>query len=360
MASAQQLIGLVKSHAEGDEARFFDLAMQLAAAEDQKGHVRLAEQLRAWADAGKAPEAGSKSQPTLLAAPRGELGELVGASYPATRLSSLILPAPLHDELRHLVVESRHRERLEARGLHPRRRVLLSGPPGTGKTMTASALAGEIKYPMFTVLLHGLITKYFGETASKLRTIFDAIRTTRGVYLFDEIDALAGARTRGDDVGEARRVLNSFLQFLEEDPGPSIIVATTNVPELLDSAILRRFDLVLRYELPDQDAIVETVQRRLGGFQTTRVSWAQIAKAGVGLSTADLVRATEDAARRAVLSGKEAISTPVLLDAFDRRRTLQLIGNTDGSARQTSPARARRGRSEKLPARPRAGRPATE
>lgn len=353
MASAQQLIGLIKSHAEGDETRFFDLAMQLAAAEDQKGHVRLAEQLRAWADAGKSPRLAKPAQPTLLAAPRGELGELVGTSYPNTRLSSLILPVAIHDELHHLVTESRQRDRLEARGLSPRRRVLLSGPPGTGKTMTASALAGEMKFPMFTVLLHGLITKYFGETASKLRAIFDAVRTTRGVYLFDEIDALAGSRTRGDDVGEARRVLNSFLQFLEEDPGPSIIVATTNVPELLDSAILRRFDVVLRYELPDAKAIEQTVRRRLNGFQTGRIAWKQVADVANGLSTADLVRGTEDAARRAVLTGLEVISTPVLLDAFERRRTLQLIGDTNGSARQTSHSGADSGGSAKLPPRPR-------
>lgn len=360
MASAQQLIGLVKSHAEGDETRFFDLAMQLAAAEDQKGHVRLAEQLRAWAAAGKTPRTPSQRGPALLASPKGELGELISASYPSTRLSSLVLPAPIQDELKHLVAESRQRDALEARGLHPRRRVLLAGPPGTGKTMTASALAGEIKYPMFTVLLHGLITKYFGETASKLRVIFDAVRTTRGVYLFDEIDALAGSRTRGDDVGEARRVLNSFLQFLEEDPGPSIIIATTNVPELLDSAILRRFDLVLRYDLPDPEAIVETVRRRLGGFKTSRITWKQVVAVATGLSAADLVRATEDAARRIVLSGQETVSTPILLDALERRRALQLIGDLNGSTRQAPHSRPHPGTTAKVPARARSRRSPAE
>lgn len=360
MASAQQLIGLIKSHAEGDETRFFDLAMQLAAAEDQKGHGRLAEQLRAWADAGKSPKRSQSAQPTLLAAPRGELGELVGTSYPSTRLSSLILPAAIQDELTHLVSETRQRDRLEARGLHPRRRILLSGPPGTGKTMTASALAGELKFPMFTVLLHGLITKYFGETATKLRSVFDAVRTTRGVYLFDEIDALAGSRTRGDDIGEARRILNSFLQFLEEDPGPSIIVATTNVPELLDSAILRRFDVVLTYELPDAKAIEQTIRRRLNGFKTSRIAWKQVASVAGGLSTADIVRGAEDAARRAVLSGLDTISTPVLLDAFERRRTLQLIGDTNGSARQISYPSADHGDGPKIPPRQRRRRSPAE
>jgi MoxR-like ATPase len=352
MASAQQLIGLIKSHAEGDEGRFFDLAMQLAATEEQKGHVRLAEQLRGWAEAGKSPSPGEGPGPTLLAAPRGDLAELISAQYPATRLAQLVLPDPMHAELSHVIIETRQRERLEARGLHPRRRMLMAGPPGTGKTMTAAALAGELKLPLFTVLLHGLITKYFGETASKLRTIFDAIRTTRGVYLFDEIDALAGARTRDDDVGEARRVLNSFLQFLEEDPGPSLIVATTNVPELLDSAILRRFDLVLRYQLPSPAEVVETVRRRLGGFDTAAVNWPDVATLGHGLSPADLVRATEDAARRIVLLGENGISSQDLLDAFARRRDLQLIGGANGSTQSSPLDRTGRGRTAKISARP--------
>lgn len=352
MASAQQLIGLVKSHAEGDETRFFDLAMQLAAAEDQKGHVRLAEQLRAWAEAGRSPSAPSANSAALLAAPRGDLAELVSASYPATRLSELVLPIDVQQELRHIILETRQRERLATRGLHPRRRLLLSGPPGTGKTMTAAALAGELKFPMFVVLLHGIITKFFGETASKLRTVFDAIRTTRGIYLFDEIDALASGRTRGDDVGEARRVLNSFLQFLEEDPGPSLIVATTNVPELLDSAILRRFDLVLQYGLPNLGNIIETVQRRLRGFETGLVDWNTIAVAADGLSHADLVRATEDAARRTVLSGEENIATADLLAAFDRRRSLQLVADPYGAAQQTTPGRPRSRRAKSVSTHP--------
>ena len=359
MASAQQLIGLIKSHAEGDEARFFDLAMQLASAEEQKGHTRLAEQLRVWAEAGVTPDASPKIQPAMLAAPRGDLAELVAATYPSTRLNNLVIPESTRAELSHIVVETRQRERLEARGLHPRRRILLTGPPGTGKTMTAAALAGELKFPMFTVLLHGLITKYFGETASKLRSVFDAIRTTRGVYLFDEIDALAGDRSRGGDVGEARRVLNSFLQFMEEDPGPSLIVATTNLPELLDAAILRRFDLVLRYDLPGPDAVIDTVKRRLHGFATAGVDWNHVAAEGTGFSPADLVRATEDAARRLVLSGADDLSTQDLLEALVRRRDLQLIGVMDGAAQSSASRRAGGRDGGTLPARKRPARKKT-
>jgi hypothetical protein len=336
MASAQQLIGLIKSHAEGDEDRFFDLAMQLAAAEAQKGHVRLAEQLRQWAEASKSPpNRTSHSKPTPLAAPRGDLAGLLSASYPTTRLGDVILPPDLGDELAHVVFETRMTDQLESRGLRPRRRLLLAGPPGTGKTLTAAALAGELKYPLFTVLLHGLITKFMGETAQKLRMVFDAVRTTRGVYLFDEIDALAGARGMENDVGEARRILNSFLQFLDEDTGPSIVVATTNLPQILDRAILRRFDLVLPYEMPTAPAIEKAIRRRLVGFDVREVNWSQIANNAAGLSTADVVAAAEDAARRSVLGKLSLIETSAITAALDRRRSLHGIGavvNAEGSS----------------------------
>jgi SpoVK/Ycf46/Vps4 family AAA+-type ATPase len=336
LASAQQLIGLVKSHAEGDADRFYDLAMQLSAAEEQKGHTRLAEQLRQWAEAGQKPPAKRTPAVTAIATPRGDLAEFLAASYPTERLVDVILPDRIRSELSHLVFETRMREKLEAKGLKPRRRVLLSGPPGTGKTLSASALAGELQYPLFSVMLHGLITKFMGETAQKLKMVFDAIKTTRGIYLFDEIDALAAARGGENDVGEARRVLNSFLQFLDEDTGPSIVVATTNLPGILDRAVLRRFDLVLPYVMPDGPAIRQALERRLIGFSFNRIGWKRVTDVATGLSTADIVAAAEDAARRAVLNDTDKIATQDLLDALERRRSLQDLGTNDNGTRAST------------------------
>lgn len=333
MASAQQLIGLVKSHAEGDVDRFFDLAMQLSASEEQKGHTRLAEQLRQWAEAGQKAPTSRTPQITPIAAPRGDLAQFLAASYPTERLLDVILPSRIEDELAHVVVETKMREKLEEKGLKPRRRVLLSGPPGTGKTLSASALAGELQFPLFSVMLHGLITKFMGETAQKLKMVFDAVKTTRGVYLFDEIDALAAARGGENDVGEARRVLNSFLQFLDEDTGPSIVVATTNLPGILDRAVLRRFDLVLPYEMPGAASIRQALERRLIGFSIGKMGWKRVTDCALGLSTADVVAAAEDAARRSVLTDTDNIATQDLIDALERRRSLQEIG-TDNNAKR--------------------------
>jgi AAA+ superfamily predicted ATPase len=348
MASAQQLIGLVKSHAEGDKDRFYDLALQLAAAEEQKGHKRLAQQLRDWADAGQAPPLQARVEPTPIAAPRGNLSDVLSATYPTARLNDVILNQDLKHELTQLVIESRMIERLEEKGLKPRRRILLAGPPGTGKTLSAAALAGELKFPLFTVLLHGLITKFMGETAQKLRLVFDAVRNTRGVYLFDEIDALAGARNNTNDVGEARRILNSFLQFLDENTGPSIIIATTNLPEILDRAILRRFDLVLPYTLPEGQAIEKAMRRRLIQFDVSKVDWDRVASHAGGLSTADVVAAAEDAARKAVLANSGFVETPVLIASLVHRRSLQDIGALRDAKGQKALRLKRSGKSKKV------------
>jgi len=232
----------------------------------------------------------------------------------------MVLDASTETQLRRIVEEHRQRWKLQEHGLHPRSKLLLMGPPGSGKTMTASALAGELGLPLFTVLLHGVITKFMGETAAKLRLVFDAITQTRGVYLFDELDAIGGQRGSDNDVGEARRMLNSFLQFLEEDHSESLILATTNHPALLDKALFRRFHLLLEYKMPDASLLVETIRSRLVMFPLGDIDWTRVAVAGEGLSNAEIIRAAEDAARDAVLDGNPGPSTEGLVGALEARR----------------------------------------
>ena len=160
------------------------------------------------------------------------------------------------------------------------------GPPGTGKTLTASVLAGELGLPLLQVRLDGLITKFMGETAAKLRQVFDATGKTRGVYFFDEFDAIGSQRGLANDVGEIRRVLNSFLQMIEQDRSHSLVIAATNHPDLLDTALFRRFDDVLHYDLPDQTQIAALLKARLSGSTLERVRWANLAQAAAGLNCA--------------------------------------------------------------------------
>ena len=198
VATADQVKALIRSHADGDDTRFYAVAIQVAAQAARSGHGKFSQELRELVDQVKArskafePSRGPK--PVPLAQPRGELAGLLTACYPKTLLADMALPDLLRSRLERVLLEQRERGRLREHGFSPIRKLLLVGPPGTGKTMTASALAGELGLPLFSIQLDGLITKYMGETAAKLRLVFDAIQSTRGVYLFDEFDALGVER----------------------------------------------------------------------------------------------------------------------------------------------------------------------
>src|SRR5581483_4197615 len=320
MPTAKQMLALIKSHVHGDDERFYSLALQLAASEARLGHHAVAEELRILLDEAKAAKKPKIVSRGPIPVPRasGEFAGLMSVQYSTTRLSQMILDRALSDQLRAIVYEQRQRAKLHEHGLQPRRKLLLIGPPGSGKTMTATALSGELGLPLFSILLHTVITKFMGETAAKLRLVFDAMIETRGVYLFDEVDALGTKRTKENDVGEIRRILNSFLQFLEQDQSEALIIATTNHEELLDEALFRRFDATLKYHLPTKELIVSTLENRLSVFDTAQVNWQEVAEKGAGLSQAEVIRAAEDAARNAILSrGSPTIVTSDLLEAIE-------------------------------------------
>jgi SpoVK/Ycf46/Vps4 family AAA+-type ATPase len=233
----------------------------------------------------------------------------------------MALDEQIRARIERVLLEQRQREKILAHGLGPLRKLLLIGPPGTGKTMTATALAGELSLPLFTIQLDGLITKYLGETAAKLRLIFEAIRQTRAVYLFDEFDALGGERAAKNEVGEIRRVLNSFLQFLEQDDSDSIVVAATNHPQILDRALFRRFDSVIEYQLPSRALVEDVMRARLALLDTSGVQWSEVVHAAERLSHSDLTRACEHAAKNAILQHHTRIDTSELVKALSERRS---------------------------------------
>jgi SpoVK/Ycf46/Vps4 family AAA+-type ATPase len=327
MSTARHIVALLESHVAGDENRFLSIATQLAAHEARQGHGKLAQELRELIDAakGKGATVGRRgSGPVPIAQPKGELTSLLAARYSDIRLNSMVLTPDLHERLGRVLTEQRQQARLRGRGLEPRRKLLLVGPPGSGKTMTAAALAGELKLPLFTVLYDGLIGKLMGETASRLRLVFDAISVQRGVYFFDEFDAIGARRAVPNDVGEIRRVLNSFLQFLENDDSPSLIVAATNHPELLDKALFRRFDDVITYGLPDPEVVRGILEAHLASFKLEPLDWAPVLEAAHGLSQAEIARAADESAKVAVLGDTNRVGTSELLMALAERRAATL------------------------------------
>lgn len=322
MATAEQVKALLKSYSEGDPEHFVSVALQIAAGAARGGKRKLAQDLRDLVDQiKKRQETGKIGRSLPLAKPTGELAGLLSASYPKTRFSDMVLDSSTLEPLNRLVREYSQHDKLRSHGYSARRKLLLVGPPGCGKTMTASALAGEFKLPLFTVQLHGLITKFMGETAGKLNSIFGAMVETRGVYLFDEFDAIGANRGTRNDVGEIRRVLNSFLQFLEQDDSDSVIVAATNFIEMLDDALFRRFDDVVRYQKPDTDQIKQLIKGRLGLFLPTRPAWKKISVAATGLSHAEISKACDDAAKDCILEGNDLLTSNNLIATLSNRHS---------------------------------------
>lgn len=323
MTTARHIVALLQSHVSGDEDRFLSVATQLAAHEARQGHGKLAHELQELIDAARgkvATVARRGAGPVPMAQPKGELTSLLAARYSDIRVNSMVLTVELKERIGRVLLEQRQQARLRARGLAPRRKLLLVGPPGSGKTMTAAALAGELKLPLFTVLYDGLIGKQLGETASRLRLVFDAAAAQRGIYFFDEFDAIGAQRAGPNDVGEIRRVLNSFLQFLENDDGPSLIVAATNHPELLDKALFRRFDDVISYGVPTAEVTRGILEAHLSTFNLDELRWTPVLEATIGLSQAEISRAADDAAKVAVLADANRVDTMTLVTALRERK----------------------------------------
>ena len=301
MASGSQLKALVQSYIEGDDDRFLSVAMQVAAHEARLGHGKLATDLREAID--KAKRKRGAASLVSISQPRGELANILEVSNPTNRFSDMIIQPDLAKQLQRVILEQRIAGRILDHGLSPRRKILLVGPPGTGKTMTASVLAGELGLALLQVRLDGLITRFMGETAAKLRQVFDATHRTRGIYFFDEFDAIGSGRDLTNDVGEIRRVLNSFLLMIEQDCSNSLVVAATNHPDILDRALFRRFDDILHYELPDAKQAARLLRNRLHA-NSARVRWIALGEEAHGLSYAEITRAANDVLKDALISGQ--------------------------------------------------------
>lgn len=314
MATADQIKSLIRSHFSDDAEGFHTIALQVAAYEARQGHGALAHDIRQIVD-----KARQEKGPKLLRFPE-DLTGLVLSEEPLVPMSALVLQARLRDRIKRIIYEYRQQHKLKGHGLSHRRKILLIGPPGIGKTMSAKVLAHEVRLPLYTIQVDRLVTKFMGETGAKLRQIFDLIQRETGVYLFDEFDAIGGERTLENDVGEMRRVLNAFLQFIDQDLSDSLIVAATNSPKLLDRALYRRFDDVLYYDQPEADERKRLIQNVLGPFISPRFAWKAAITESEGLSHAEIDHACRDSIKQAILTDLKFVTANLLRQMLRERQ----------------------------------------
>jgi SpoVK/Ycf46/Vps4 family AAA+-type ATPase len=335
---AELIVDLIRAHESGNEVLFVNLVTRLSArlssAAGESGAVSwegvdvtaILEAVRrrsASAPVGGA-EAVHRSQPATTSAGTQTI-DIIDTQLPSLTFDALELASEVRAALERVVVEHRSRELLRAHGLVPASRLLLVGPPGTGKTVSAAALAGELDLPLRVVRSEAIVSRYLGETASRLREVFEEVTRSPGVYLFDEFDVFGAERSRQGDVAEMRRVVNALLVFLEGAVAESLVVAATNHPGLLDRALFRRFDIVCCYLMPDAAGAVAALRRRMGALFPKTLDTSGLAEHLAGLSYADLITAAEAVMKAVVLEGRSQPEADEVVAALDGRRQAREI-----------------------------------
>lgn len=299
VARLPQLLGLFRSLGEGDLPSARRAADAILADEEKRGnHVaarRLKGALRKMSDHATHAN-GHRQIGTLLPPPAlFEMPPLSGG------LSSVVLRRENRVELDDIVMEWRKRRVLESKSLTRRSRVIFHGPPGCGKSLSATALAAELGLPLYVVRFDALVGAYLGQTAVQLRQVFQFAEETPCVLLLDEIDALGKARGNPSDVGELDRIVISLMQELEHSHPSGLIVATSNLPGRLDRALWRRFDLAVVFPRPSKGQRL-AYARDLAQRHGLRASPTTMSQVGRLQSFADVTQLIENAARKQALA----------------------------------------------------------
>ncbi|MCC7315429.1 MAG: ATP-binding protein [Planctomycetes bacterium] len=326
--NAEILKRIVRAIADGSQSDLDRLAQKVVEVERKTGHRRLADQLEAILGETKRRPNGNGHHGTDRTGSLRELpqskrhGEQLATLIPRDVLEhDMVLPPGTEDRFARIECEFAARERLGAYGLRPRKTILLHGPPGCGKSLGAKRLAWNTGLPLMKVRFDALISSYFGESASNLRSIFIAAKERPCVLLLDECDFIARSRTGNKDIGEASRIVNSLLQLMEEYDAPGLLVATTNVESSLDEALFRRFDDVFLVPLPSPVEVERLLRMTLASVAVDEhVDWQAMVKELSGASAAMVVKATRDAAKAAVLKGRKTVTEAHLREAITETR----------------------------------------
>lgn len=326
MARADLLVSLVKAGTQGDRTRFQRAAEALAAEERAKNHRVLADRLEESLRADSGPV-------TQHPAFDDKVRQLLHETVPRRQLSTLILPPSVSDACRELVEEQHRVDLLRSYGVEPRHRILLAGPPGNGKTSLTEALAEALMLPLLTVRYEGLIGSFLGETAQRLRQVFDYVASRRCVLFFDELDAIGKERGDVHETGEIKRVVSSLLLQMDGLPSHVTVVVASNHPELLDRAVWRRFQLQLELPRPTQSMIEEWFQHLQERMEVSMGhSPRSLAAKLKGLSFSEIEDFTEDVVRRYVLALPEADLKAIVAARLKQWQTrFSLVAESDWS-----------------------------
>lgn len=313
MARSDLLLDLVEAERRGDRDRFRTLVEAVIAEERGKQHHLLADRLSELITT----IGSSKPRDDHATAVR----DLVHEVLPNRRLSELELEPATRRLLNEVVEEQQRADLLRSYGIEPRNRLLLSGPPGNGKTSVAEAMAAELMLPFYVIRYEGVVSSFLGETAARLDTAFEFVRTRRCVLFFDELDTIAKERADLHETGEIKRVVSTLLLQIDRLPSHVILVGATNHGELMDRAAWRRFQVHAELRAPSRasaTAFLERLTRRLGG--DLGFAPRTLADKLAGASYADLEAFSLDVRRRAILESPGADLRRIVRERLEHRQ----------------------------------------
>ena len=314
MATADQILSLIRNHLNNDDTQFRKVALQISAVEARSGHAIVARTIQELLNQKK-----TSLGTVRLVSKNKDIDDLLLQVDTYDDMTSLVLSQELKEKLDRVIKEYLKKETLSKYGLANRRKLLLYGASGTGKTMTASALAKEFNLPFFVVRTEKVVTKFMGETGQKLGRIFDFINEVPAVYLFDEFDAIGSQRGMDNEVGEQRRILNTFLQLLERDDSDSFIIAATNSIESIDKAMFRRFDDVIEYKLPDREQRLALMREYL--YTAKDLDFSSAEPLFDGMSHAEIKMVCSDIFKESLLNDRK-IDLPLVQTIVNMRQQL--------------------------------------
>jgi len=324
---------IVRSGFKADRQALASAVKQLAGSESKQGHKAFAEELRAMVERAQL-EAESQPSTAVPVTPNGlersvavapprsksESAPLVDVRWSRKSLQDVVLGERPKKRICRFLEEYTKQERLAAFGLTPKRKLLFFGPPGNGKTLCAEVIAGELEMPLFYVRFDSLVASYLGETATNLRRVFEFANSNSGVVFFDEFDAIGKTRDTRDDVGELKRVVNSFLQLLDGYSGLGPIIAATNYEKLLDHALARRFDDLVHFPAPSEKQLVSYFQTRMKPFRVEGFSPEQAAGWCQGCSFSDADRIFTESLKTIALEHSTTLSAGAFCEAVESYR----------------------------------------
>jgi AAA+ superfamily predicted ATPase len=332
MARSDLLISLVKSGGATPDPRFRGAVEALIAEERAKRHDVLADQLAS------ALAAATNGRPVQSVVASPVVADLLYESNPDRGLADLILPPIVERECRGIIDEHLRADLLRSYGLAPRHRLLLVGPPGNGKTSVAASLAHDLMVPLLTIRYEGLIGSYLGETASRLRKVFDYARQRRCVLFFDEFDTVGKERGDAHETGEIKRVVSTLLLQMDQLPSHVVIVTATNHAELLDRAVWRRFEARLRLPPPSPKQIDQFVSRLFAGLKLSGAEKAvSLGKSLHGATYSEIEDLFRDLARRVVLEGPNPDLRRVIRDRLADWKQRETAETTRPAPTRTKP-----------------------